>query len=138
MLAAVGGLLAAIVSGVVWGLITIWTNSEVGYVAIGVGWLCGAAVVFFGRNARGPIFQLIASAFSILGIAIGKYYFFFLLVKEITEEDIGAEMASRLSMFDPVVFTFFLQNLGDFFSFYDVLFIALAVYMAWRIPQQTT
>ena len=39
--ALLGGLIAAVISGAAWGGIAIWTGYEIGYVAIGVGFLCG-------------------------------------------------------------------------------------------------
>lgn len=51
--AIAGGILAALVGGLVWGLIVIVTDYEVGFVAWGIGFLAGIAVVRFagGRKA---------------------------------------------------------------------------------------
>ena len=44
-----GGLAAAVVGGVVWGLIVKWTDYEVGFAAWGIGFLVGIAVADRGR-----------------------------------------------------------------------------------------
>ena len=43
--ALLGGLIAAVIGGAVWGGIIIWTGYEIGYVAWGVGLLCGLGVM---------------------------------------------------------------------------------------------
>ena len=42
----VGGVLAASVGGVLWGLIVKWTEYEIGYMAVGLGLLCGFGVLY--------------------------------------------------------------------------------------------
>lgn len=130
---AVGGLLGAIVGGLVWGLIIQITDYELGIVAWGIGLLCGWVVGYFSFSGRGIIFQLIAVFSSVLGILIGKYYFFFITLKVIISEDYGAEVAAEIPIFDLEVFGIFTDFLVEMFSIYDVIFPALAIYSAWRM-----
>ncbi len=131
-LGVVGGLLGAIIGGLVWGLIIKITEYEVAYVALGIGFLCGWAVGFFSQKGRGIIFQLIAVGSSILGIFFGKYFGFYLLVKDEISEVYGAAAAKEISFFSVDVFDFFLEALQESASIYDLLFIGLAVFYAWR------
>jgi hypothetical protein len=130
---AVGGLLGAIVGGIIWGLILQLTEYEVGYVAWGIGLLCGWAVGFFSSKGKGTIFQLIAVFFSVFGILIGKYYGFFIFLKEYITLDYGAEAAAEVSIFSLDVILLFVEYLTDMVNLYDLVFVGLAIYTAWRM-----
>jgi len=133
--AILGGLLAAIVGGAIWGGIAIWTGKEIGYVALGVGFLCGTGVVLFTGGKKGAPLQAIAVVASILGIMIGKYVDFFNVVKGITAEERGAEAVATMSLFSMEMVQFFGENITAMASGFDALWIVLAVYMAWSIPK---
>jgi len=130
---AVGGLLGAVIGGIVWGLIVQFTGYESGWVAWGIGLLCGWAVGYFSFGGRGLIFQLIAIAASIFGILIGKYYFLYLALKDMAVEDYGPTYAENIKIFSMDVLFTFIKYFSELFSFYDILFVGLAVYMAWRM-----
>jgi hypothetical protein len=133
--AILGGLLAAIIGGAVWGGIAIFTGYEVGYVALGVGFLCGMGVVMFTGGKKGMPLQMIAIVASVLGIVIGKYVSFFEAVKGVVAEEKGAEAVAEMSMFSMDMVQFFGDNLTAMASGMDALWIVLAVYMAWSIPK---
>ena len=133
--AILGGLLAALIGGAIWGGIAIWTGSEIGYVALGVGFLCGTGVVLITGGKKGAPLQAIAVVASLLGIAIGKYVNFFSVVKEITAEERGAEAAATMSLFSVEMVQFFGDSIPAMASGYDALWVVLAVYMAWSIPK---
>ena len=103
---------------------------------MGIFQLCGWAVGFFSQKGRGIIFQLIAVVTSILGIFFGKYFGFYLIVKDVISEDFGAEAAKEISFFSADVFDIFLEALAESANLYDLLFIGLAVYYAWRMLKQ--
>jgi hypothetical protein len=46
----IGGGIAMLVSAIVWGAITYFTEYQIGWMAIGVGFLVGLAIKFFGRG----------------------------------------------------------------------------------------
>jgi len=133
--AVIGGVLAAIIGGAVWGVVAIATRYELGYLAWGLGFLSGFAVVFFAKGRRGLPLQLIAALSSILGIVIGKYVTFHYYLKEAAEKKYGAEVASNLSVVSDRVLQFFVQNISTMLSGFDVLWVILAVLSAWRIPK---
>jgi hypothetical protein len=133
--AILGGLLAAIIGGAVWGGIAIFTGYEVGYVALGVGFLCGMGVVMFTGGKKGMPLQMIAVVTSVLGIVIGKYVSFFDVVKGVVAEEKGTEAVAEMSMFSVEMVQFFGENLTAMASGIDALWIVLAVYMAWSIPK---
>ena len=60
--AASGGLIGAILGGVIWGFIVAATDYELGIVATGIGLLAGFGVVLLCRNKHGMPLQVIAAA----------------------------------------------------------------------------
>jgi hypothetical protein len=133
--AAIAALIVAAVGAVVWGLVIVWTGYEVGFLAVGLGFLTGMAAVIGSRGKRGLALQVVAVVAALLGIVFGKYYAFVEIGKDAVEEDLGPGAAAGISLFDPEIFRFFVESLDEIVSGFDLLWIALAAYMAWRIPK---
>jgi hypothetical protein len=132
--ALAGGLGAAVLGGIVWGLLAIWTGYEVGIVAWGLGFLAGFGVVTLAGGRKGTPLQVIAVLSSVLGIAVGKYVAFFHALREHVGAEYGAEAAADLSVFSAVAMSIFAENAGSLLSGFDLLWVVLAVVTAWRIP----
>lgn len=137
VLAIAGGGIAAILGGVLWGWIAFGTGYEIGYVALGIGFICGFAVVLLSKGKKGVPFQIIALLTSILGIAVGKYTTFFFFFKEFVEKEYGLNAASHLTMFSGDTIQVFVESIqtGSGLSWLDITWIALAAISAWKIPQ---
>jgi hypothetical protein len=131
-----GGLIAAVIGGVVWGAIAIWTGYEIGYVAWGVGLLCGLGVVMLSQGKRGMPLQVIAVAASVLGIVIGKYGTYQHIFQEsLMAMENGAAIAAEFSLFSVGMIQLFMADLSNMVGGFDLLWIGLAVYTAWSIPK---
>ena len=131
LLPALGaGLVAAIVGGVVWGLIVKISDYEVGVVAWGIGFIAGTAVVLATRGAKGPRLQVIAVVSALVGILLGKYLSYAFVLQEAAD----AEGVS-IGLLSGDMFRFFREDLEDVFGLFDLLWVGLAVFTAWRIPQ---
>jgi len=134
--ALAGGGLAALAGGVLWGLVAYAIKHEVGYMAIGIGFLAGYAVYLFSGKRKGIPLQIVAALSSLIGILIGKYVIFFAFVRQAIAKEYGAASAAKVSMVSPVaILTFFKDGLKGLVSGYDILWVVLAVYFAWRILQ---
>lgn len=72
---------------------------------------------------------------SILGIIMGKYFSYYLILKDVITEDYGKEAASTLSIFSSDVFQFFREDIGSILDIYDAIWLILAVITAWRITK---
>jgi len=126
--AALAGLVAAIVAGVIWGLIVKTTNYEIGIAAWGVGLLAGWGVhLAAGRRIR-PELAAIAVVAALLGILLGKYLSFVFVAR-----DEGSKLGLDIPLFSSRTWNLFWDSKGDVFSFFDVVWIALAVVTAARV-----
>lgn len=105
--ASIAGGVAALIGGGVWAGLAIGIGIQLGYVAWGIGLLCGFAVSKLGRG-HGTIFQLMAVVCSLVGIAIGKLAF-------VMSIDGGG------------------LTIVDTLGFRDIIFVVLAIASAWRM-----
>jgi hypothetical protein len=133
--AVAGGLLAAIVGGIVWGLIVILTDYEVGFVAWGIGFLAGFLVVRFAGGRKGVPLQAIAIVSSLVGIVLGKYIAYVYFIKEAVREQVSEEAADSIGYFDTDVMRAFREDFSNVFGGYDLLWAGLAIFTAWRMAR---
>jgi hypothetical protein len=126
----VGGLLAAVVGGVVWVVIAAMTERELGLIAIVIGALTGYAVVLFSNKRIATVHKVIAVIFALIGILLGKY----LTVVYFTSE-LFSDASMMDLVFDGEMVRAFVETFTDYFSEpVDLLFIVLAIVSAWQIP----
>jgi xanthosine utilization system XapX-like protein len=131
LLPALGaGLVAAVVGGVVWGLIVKWTDYEVGFVAWGIGFLVGVAVAAAAGGVRGPVLQAVAVVCALVGILVGKYLSFAWVLQEVAERE--TQGAIEISVLSADTIDLFFEELGTVFDWIDILWVGFAVYTAWR------
>lgn len=118
-------LLAAIIGGVVWALIVVVTEYEVGIVAWAIGGLAALAVSFSAKKIT-PVHQIIAVVASLLGILLGKYFVYgYYLI---------GETEGIMSMFHMEVIRMFPQFFSALFGGMDIIFVLLAIVTAWQLP----
>ncbi|WP_068614935.1 hypothetical protein [Paenibacillus tuaregi] len=122
VLSILGALVAAVLGAVLWTVVGVSTEREVGYVALGVGALTGFAVQLLARKRTSRAHQIIAVIASIIGVLLGKYLLFAYIGND------GMD-----GMFDSNTFNAFKEMSGDIFDAMDILFLALAVIPAWKI-----
>lgn len=132
---SLGALLAAVLGGGIWGWVVNLTNYEIGYVAWGLGALCGFTVIRCAQGQRGVPFQLIAVMSGLIGIGIGKYLSFIPGLKAWVTQDYGAEVAASISALSLETLRLFFLNLDKALSPYDILWVGLAVFTAWGITR---
>jgi len=122
LMPAVAALLAAIVGAVVWALIIVLAEYELGIIAWGIGILTAFAVSFFSPKIT-PVQQIIAVIASLIGIALGKFTAYSYILND------GMD-----GLFSSDSFTFFTDNIIELSAPMDILFIVLAVVTAWQLP----
>ncbi|MCX6856037.1 MAG: hypothetical protein NTV80_14145 [Verrucomicrobia bacterium] len=69
--AIIGGLIGAVIGAAAWAAITIATQYQIGFMAIGVGVLVGKLVLKFGRGLQMQ-YGVIGAVFALLGCLVGN------------------------------------------------------------------
>ena len=128
--ALAAGLAAAVAGAIVWMLIVIVSDYEVGIVAWAIGALAGFAVVFATAGRRGTPLQAIAVLSALIGILLGKYLTFWWVVRDEAEQ---FGVASDFGVLSSNTIDLFREELGTVFGWIDLLWVGLAVVTAWRI-----
>lgn len=122
-LSAIYALLAALVGGVIWAIILVTTEYELGLIAWAIGGMAGYAVALPAKNSIGTKHQVIAVIASLIGIILGKYFYFSYLFND-----------GLTGLFDLYTMEIFAQVFIDLFGGADIIFVLLAVITAWQIP----
>ena len=73
---------------------------------------------------------MIAVVSALVGVLLGKYLSFAFSVQEEAEA-----LGFSIGLFSSEMFRIFRENLDDVFGLFDLLWIGLAVFTAWRVPQ---
>ena len=141
-----GGLLGAILGGVLWAKYIQWTGHTAGFVAIGIGVFTGAGMLLTGTRglsqdtkATWRVVGIGAAIFAILGIFIGKYLDVqWNAVAQIAEQ-LQQENNISLEQAMPIATTLFKgQSVWELMqtrmSRIDLLYGAVAAFVAFRIP----
>ena len=124
--AAAASLAAAVAGAIIWTIIVAVTDYELGFVAWGIGFAAGQAVVFASGGRRGVPLQVVAAVAAGIGVLLGKYFTFVHVVND---------SGLSLSYVSSDAFRLFKDNLDIVFSGFDLLWIGLALFTAFRVPQ---
>jgi hypothetical protein len=126
-LAVAAGAGGAFIGAILWALITYFTEYQIGWMAIGVGFLVGLAVRTFGKGLN-KIYGIIGAGFSLLGCLVGNYLAVIFLIAKF-------ESVPFLDVFLTLVLSpaLSLEIMVDTFQLLDLLFYGLAVYQGYRL-----
>jgi hypothetical protein len=124
-LAILVGALAALVGAALWGLITSLSGYQIGYMALGVGFLVGMAVRLAGKGID-PQFGYLGAGLALLGCLIGNYLgIVFYFAKEANTSFFEAyRMINALSSVSSVM--------AQSFDVMDILFYGIAIYEGYK------
>ena len=122
LMGLIGGFIAMLVGAIVWGAITYFTEYQIGWMAVGVGFLVGVAIKFFGKG-KTIIFGLSGAALALLGCILGNLFFYSGIIAR-------EEAASFLEVLFFLLTTpaAAIEVFTIAFDFMDILFYALAAY----------
>ena len=130
-LATIGAVLGGALGIVVWWGATVVTHVAFGLIAVVIGWLAGQGAVRGSGNKRAVGLQAIAVVVSIASFAVASYL--------VNTTFINAELAHRGSAmrlsFPPPNVDAFYKVVAAGFRPMNVVFLAIAVWEAWRIPR---
>ncbi|NDV65333.1 hypothetical protein [Bacteroides sp. 224] len=71
-MAVVAGLAACVAGAIVWALISVSSGMQIGYMAVGMGFLVGYAIRLFGKGVT-PVFGVLGACMALLGCVLGDY-----------------------------------------------------------------
>ena len=126
ILGLVGGILAMLVSAVIWGLITYFTEYQISWMAIGVGFFVGIAIQKLGKG-KSLIFGISGAVLSLLGCLLGNYLFYNgILAREWEAPYFSVLLAISL---DPATV---IELFTMAFDIMDLLFYGVAAYIGFR------
>lgn len=118
------GLAAAAVGAGLWALVTVLTGYQIGWMAIGVGFLVGLAVRLAGKGTTST-FQVLGAALALGGCLAGNVLTICIVAAGKLEISL-TQMAFRLTP------DFVLDTMSATFSPFDLLFYGLAVYAGYK------
>ena len=123
-LAVLGGAAAALVGAAVWAAVTVATNWQIGFMAIGIGFLVGYVVRRTGQGVD-QSFGIVGAVLSLVGCVVGNYL------------TVCAQIADFESVgFFDVLIAIDMQMAIDLmiesFDFMDLIFYGLAAYYGYK------
>lgn len=124
-LALAAGVVGSLASAAVWAAVTVATSYQIGWMAIGVGFLVGIAVRKFGQGET-ALFRVVGAGLALVGCLLGNLFSGIGFIA--AEEQIP--VGDALLNFD---YAYSAELLGAMFSPMDLLFYALALYQAFKL-----
>ena len=122
LMGLIGGGVAMLVGALVWGAITYFTEYQVGWIAIGIGFLVGVAIRFFGKG-KTLIFGIAGAVLALIGCLLGNFIFYAGVIAR--EESASLLEVFFLLLLNPAAT---LEVFTIAFDFMDILFYGLAAY----------
>ncbi len=128
--ALVGGLAAAVIGALVWAVITVTTKFQIGFMAVGVGFLVAWAVRTLGKG-RDTTFGIIGGVFALLGCLLGNLFSACGFIAGQASEPVISVTLRVLG--NPASIATLLQ---ETFQGMDLLFYAIAVYEGYKLSRR--
>jgi hypothetical protein len=126
-MAVVAGLVAMLAGAVLWAVITVTTEYQIGFMAIGVGFLVGWAVRRFGQGTT-QAFALTGAVLALLGCLLGNLFTVIGFLSK--QEAMPLADVAGFVLGNPSMAVMFMR---ESFSPMDLLFYAIAVYEGYKI-----
>jgi hypothetical protein len=119
------GLMGAFIGAGIWAVISVFTGYQIGWIAVGVGFLVGIAMRTAGKGID-KVFGISGAILALLGCLLGNLFSICYFVS--SAEGIG--FFEILSKLDP---TMVIELMTATFNIIDILFYGIAVYEGYRI-----
>lgn len=133
-----GATVAAALGGAAWGILSYVTRREFVFAPLALGAMTGGVVVYMSGSRGGLPLQVIAAASSVLGILIGKYIFFHMLLVDAVTKEHGRKAAEQVSLLSREVLQEYFDYLPQSLGGHDVLWVILALGCSWTIPMSVS
>jgi len=118
------GFVAAIAGAATWGIVTAYTEYQIGWMAIGVGFLVGFAVRVAGRGID-TSFGVVSAVLSLFGCVLGNLWTmtYFIAAKE------GVPFLKAVSQLNPDIAV---KIMVSTFNTMDLVYYGLALYFGYK------
>jgi FtsH-binding integral membrane protein len=121
---SMAGLIAAVAGAAVWAGVTVVTEYQIGWMAVGIGFLVGIAVRSMGKGID-QVFGVVGAVMALVGCVLGNIFTIAWYISAQT----GSSLLSVLSQLDPALIV---DLITETFQIMDVLFYGLAVYFGYK------
>lgn len=120
----VAGILSSIVGAGLWATITILTDYQIGWIAIGIGYVVGFSIRLAGKGID-PVFGIAGGFLSIVGCALGNLG----IISYYVAAQEGMPLLDLLSQLNPQIA---FAMLASTFEVMDAVFYAIAAYFGYK------
>lgn len=127
LLGAIAGAVAAAVAAVIWAIISVAANYQIGWMAVGVGFLVGYAVRRFGQGVDRP-FGFVGAGLSLLSCLAGNL----LIIAIVVSRQEAVPILDVLFFFFVMSPGIVVQAMIGTFRPVDLLFYGLALYEGYK------
>jgi hypothetical protein len=124
-----GGLVGVTIGAILWAAITTLTDYQIGWMAVGVGFLVGISVRFAGQGLN-VSFGIMGGFLALVGCLLGNFLAIIIIVSQEFE-------VSLLQVLINLDLEIMVELIAATFSPIDLLFYALATYMGYRYSFRT-
>ncbi len=121
---SIAGLIASLLGAGVWAAVTVLTEYQIGWMAVGIGFLVGLTIRHTGHGID-PVFGIVAALQSLFGCAVGNI----LTISYFVARSEGLPFVDVLLELDTEVMV---SMLVATFEVMDLLFYGLAAYFGYR------
>lgn len=130
--AVIAGFVVALVCAVLWGVISVVTGYQIGWIAIGVGFAVGITVQLVGKG-QSASYGIIGGILALISVVMGNYFSIAGYLSKHSAEVLGGEISAfsalRIMISNPDLS---ISLMKATFSPMDVLFYVLALYMGFK------
>ncbi len=119
-----GGVGAALVGATIWATVTVATGYQIGWMAVGVGFLVGYSVRFLGKGIE-KMFGLVGGSLALVGCLLGNFFSMIGFAAKSEHMDV-------LDILSSIDYGLVPDIMIEAFSPMDLLFYGIAVYEGYR------
>lgn len=127
--AIITGILTSLIGAIIWAAVTVATQVQIGYMAVGIGVLVGLGIRYTGKGID-PIYSYLGAGFALFSCLFGN----FLSVLGFGAAELGI---TWIQVLDQVEFSLLLEVMADNFHPMDLLFYSIAVYEGYKFAPRT-
>jgi hypothetical protein len=121
---SMAGLTAAVTGAAVWAGVTVVTEYQIGWMAVGLGFLVGIAMRTMGKGID-QVFGVVGAAMALVGCVLGNVFTIAWYISAQT----GSSLISVLTQLDIALM---IDLITETFQVMDILFYGLALYFGYK------